>query len=125
MSEDTAVASEVGRDQAIKEIVTLLGINGGAVPESIEEFWYQVALAAKVGIPADGMTKMAMQIFAKLDEEWDDDYLAEDGEGLSLEAYETLYDALKRATPGETKTAEQLEVDTEGAEDDDDSIGPV
>jgi hypothetical protein len=124
MSEATMAGSTIGRDQAVEQIATILGINGGTSPATIREFWYQVAIAMRVGIPADTTTGMARQIFSALDEEWDEDYAAEGGEEPSLEAYETLYDAIHaRAT--NASSAEQLESESESGDEDDDSIGPV
>jgi hypothetical protein len=77
----------------------------------------------KVGIPADGMVPMARQIFSKLDEEWDEDYVTEDGEELSIEAYETLYGAL--GEDGDPAVAQLRDAEPEGADEEDDSIGPV
>lgn len=124
-TEETPTDSGSGRKQAIEQIVTLLGINGGVAPARVEEFWYQLALTRSVGIPADGMINMAKQIFAKLEEEWDDDYLTEDGEDLSLEAYETLYELLQTAPSIDASPSDKLEAEDEGADEEDDSIGSV
>src|SRR5690242_3157847 len=123
--QEDAMASGRGRDQAIQQIVTLLGVNGGSPPATISEFWYQLALAMKVGIPADGMVNMAKQVFATLDEEWDDDYLTEGGEEPSLEAYETLYDHLTGTLTRETAASEPPDADNDSGDEEDDSIGPV
>lgn len=124
MTEAAMAASTVGRDQAIGQIVTTLGINGGTAPASVREFWYQVAIALQVGIPADSTLGMAKQIFAAIDEDWDEDYAAEGGEEPSIEAYETLYEAV-RTRSSEAGTNEQAEAESEASDEDDDGIGPV
>src|SRR5688572_23483021 len=65
---DHVMSSAGARDQAIQQIVTILGINGGSPPATVGEFWYQIGLAIKVGIPDDSMVGVAKQVFAKLDE---------------------------------------------------------
>jgi hypothetical protein len=114
------------REQAIQEIVSVGGINGGVPPKTVDEFWYQVAVGMQVGIPEHGVLNMARQVFRKLEEEWDDDYVAEDGTSPSLEAYETLYEALKESKEsGELQATDVAATDVDESEDEDDSIGAV
>ncbi len=51
------------REQAIQEIVSVGGINGGVPPKTVDEFWYQVAVGMQVGIPEHGVLNMARQVF--------------------------------------------------------------
>lgn len=122
---DAVPEADRAREQAVQQITTLLGINGGTPPATLGEFWYQLALAEKVGIPADGMVNMAKQVLAKLDEEWDDDYVAEGGDGLSIEIYETLYARLRAQIHSEEMENGGGDADAFAGDEEDDSIGPV
>src|SRR2546430_16990343 len=106
---DEDVKEGKGREQIIHEIANLLSINKG---NTVQEFWYQVALAVKVGVPDDKTLRVAKQVFKKLDEEWDEDYEEEGGTTPSLEAYETLYELLKTAQSGDS-----AQISASGADD--------
>ncbi len=122
---ESSKAIDKARDHIAREIATLLGIGGSDIHSTAREFWYQVAVASSVGIPADDLTAMAKQVFHAIDEDWDDDYEVDGGESLSIEAYETLYDVLKSrvASPDSFETTRPG--DQDAGDDEDDSIGPV
>jgi hypothetical protein len=109
-----------GREQIIHEIANLLFINKG---QTVEEFWYQVALAVKVGVPDDDTLRVAKQIFKRLDEEWDEDYEEEDGTAPSLEAYETLYELLKTGQARDSAQGASSGADSDSGDEEDDGIG--
>lgn len=113
------------RLQAMQQIYALLGINEGVEEESAEKFWRQVGIQLAVERPNAAVAEVARQVFDKIDEEWDDDYVEEDVQVPSVEAYETLYSKLRGASPTEVGDSEVRAGENEETEDDDDSIGHV
>lgn len=117
-AEEPAANSSKTRNDLIQEIAARrLGVEGGP-SISVEEFWRLVASHVGVVEPASGVVAAAKQVFAELGEEWDDDYLEEDGSQPSIEAYTTLLATLspQDGTPQESSQATDAEDDEEESE---------
>jgi len=115
---------EKGREQIIQEIVTFLAINGGIVPGTISEFWYQVALSFNVK-PDESVLTTAREVLKSLNEEWDEDYVDENASAPSLEAYETLYEHVRTMPLRDEGERGQLLPEVEGEDEEDDNIGSL
>lgn len=98
MTQPASLPASNAREQILQEVAILLNLNNGTPPEKIGDFWYQVAIAKGIKIPADGVLAMARQVIEKLGEEWEDDLVDEVEATPSIACYELLYSALKKET---------------------------
>jgi hypothetical protein len=120
MDETQGATADRAREEVMREIAALLGISGGL---RSDEFWYDVAVNLNVGIPADGTPQLVRQVLEFLDEEWDEDYLEDDGARPALEAYETLHSRL--TSRDDSDTAAAVDSSEPEEDEDDDAIGSV
>ena len=79
-----------------REVLDLLSINNNTLLSDEDSFWKQVALAIGV-VPTEGAVPNARRIIGHLSD-WDEDYLLEDGDQLSDEAYVELLAQLNQRT---------------------------
>ncbi len=118
MMQGTVTVQRVDR---IKEVLDLLSIHDDALLRDEDSFWQRVALAIGVA-PAEGAIPSARRVLEHLSD-WDDDYLFEDGERLSDEAYGELLAQLNQRTNFGERPIQpderQIELPTD--EDDDDT----
>ena len=112
-----APSAEEEKQNMMQEVAALISINGGKLPASVEEFWYQVGLAYQMAAPRGNAAEIARLVFEKLGEPWDDDFVEEDdGNGPSLLAYETLLNRVRDRIAG---------VEAEDADDDEETSGAL
>ena len=99
----------------MQEVVALLSIDGGKLPETPEEFWYQVGLMHQMAAPRGDAGRISRLVLEKLGEEWDDEFLEADESIPSLLAYETLINRLRARLAGEESDETEDDEDTSGA----------
>jgi hypothetical protein len=80
-------------ESLIAQIVDATKICGGQPPASADEFWRELAMLRNIK-PQEDVSQNARLVLESLGEEWDDDYLDEDGRTPTLGALEVVHVAL-------------------------------
>lgn len=111
--------SSPDRAVVMANIVDSLGICGGTVPSDELHFWREVATYHGLGVAALELQPLMRAVLRELgDDEWDDDYLDDEGFG-TLALYETLAGLLQESL---SKSNEPRD---EALEDEDEGIGSL
>ena len=81
-------------------------------PISEGQFWNELAIGLGLAVKTKDTSRVAHTVLDALDEEWDDDYVADDG-SLTTSLYETLDAAAKRYAQGQDSEGDEDEEDDE------------
>ena len=99
----------------MQEVAALMSINGGRLPETDEEFWYQVGLMHQMAAPRGDAGRISRLVLEKLGETWDEEFIDNGESTPSLLAYETLLNRLRARLAGEESEDPEDDEDTSGA----------
>ncbi len=96
---------EEQKHNVMREVVSLTEINGGRVPETAEEFWYQVGLMHQMAAPRGNAAEIARRVLETLGVVWDEEYVENDQITPSLQAYEILQNRIQAREVGDGEEA--------------------
>jgi len=105
-------AAIVTGESLIAQIVDATKIGGGQPLASMDEFWRELATSRNIK-PREGAVENAKLVLESLGEEWDDDYIDEDGRTPALGALEVVHAALVQRAPQERQTDKEAEAEDE------------
>jgi hypothetical protein len=106
-------AAIVTSENLMAQIVDATKICGGQMPKGADAFWRELATSRNIK-PQDSASQNARLVLESLGEEWDEDYLDEDGRTPALGALEVVHAALVQVSPVVTKQSDkEVEADDE------------
>jgi hypothetical protein len=111
-------AATLSTESLMAQIVDATKICGGQMPRLADDFWRELATSRNIK-PQDTASKNARLVLESLGEEWDEDYLDEDGQTPAIGALEVVHEALVQK-PGVAGKEAEKESD---ADDDDGGFG--
>jgi len=116
-----SVSTIVTSKDLMAQIVDVTKICGGQMPKAVDDFWRELAISRKIKPQATALQNARLVVEA-LGEEWDEDYLDEDGRTPALGALEVVHAALVQALASAGKAGDK-EVEVEDEEGGFDSEG--